>query len=179
MVEYISTNIISKLSWDCKHYLQKISLFYRDFLDFSPSYHANKIVGRKTTRELEIKNKLAVENFSGCTVNAIKQDFYITMFMTNIIAIACWEAQVEVDKDREDKDNKYQYHVNVNHAIGTFKDRFILALLEPNPEERDKKVEQILLLLTEHVVPKRPGRSKPRNPSPRKAKFRHNRKLNC
>ena len=131
------------------------------------------------TKYDEIKNKLAVESFSGRTVNAIRQDFFITMFMSNIVAIACWEAQTDVDRAREDKDNKHSYHVNVNHAIGTLKDRFILAMLETNPKVRDKKVERILLLLKEHVIPKRPCRSLPRNSSPRRAKFRHNRKLNC
>ena len=131
------------------------------------------------TKYDEVKNKLAMENFSGRTVTAVKQDFFITMFMSNIISIACWEVQVDVDKEQEGKDNKYTYHVNVSHAIGTLKDRFILAMLEPNRNIRDKKVERILLLLKERVVPKRPDRSLPRNPSPRKAKFRHNRKLNC
>ncbi len=131
------------------------------------------------TKYDEIKNKLAVENFSGRTVNAIMQDFFIAMYMSNVIAVACWDAQTHVDEERELKDNKYSYHVNVNHAIGTFKDRFILAILEPNPRLRRKMVRRIINLLTEHVVPTRPGRSLPRNPSPRKAKFHHNRKQNC
>ena len=127
----------------------------------------------------EIKNKLAVENFSGRTLNAVRQDFFIAMYIANVIAVARWEAQVEVDDAREQKNNKYEYHVNVSHAVGVFKDRFILALLEPNPRLRRKKIGRILNLMSEHPAPTRPGRSFPRNPSPRKAKFRHNRKLNC
>jgi hypothetical protein len=131
------------------------------------------------TKYDEIKNKLEVENFSGRTVDAVMQDFFITMLMSNTVAAACWEAQADVDGERELKGNKYSYHVNVNLAIGAFKDRFVLAMLEPNPRKRTKKVRRILYLLTQHVVPTRPGRSLPRNPSPRKAKFRHNRKSNC
>jgi len=131
------------------------------------------------TKYDEIKNKLEVENFSGRTLNAIMQDFFITMYMSNIAAIACWEAQIDADDDRELKDNKYTYHINVNHAIGSLKDRFIQAMLEPNPRIRRKMINRILLLLKEAVVPKRPDRSVPRNPSPRIAKFRHNRKSNC
>jgi len=131
------------------------------------------------TKYDEVKNKLEVENFSGRTVNAIMQDFFITMYMSNVIAVACWEAQVEVDEERELKNNKYSYHVNRNHAIGSFKDRFIMILLEPNPRLRRKKVRRILYLMTEHPTPTRPDRSLPRNPVPRKAKFRHNRKSNC
>ena len=131
------------------------------------------------TKYDEIKNKLEVENFSGRTINAVRQDLFITMYMTNVAAVACREAQADVDKSREMKDNKYDYHVNVSHAIGTLKDRFIMAVLEPDCQLRGQKVKRILLLLAEHVVPTRPGRSVPRNSSPRKAKYRHNKKSNC
>jgi hypothetical protein len=128
----------------------------------------------------EIKNKLEVENFSGRTVDAIMQDFYATMFMSNIAAIAYWEAQEQyVEPEREGKDNKYSYHANASHVIGTLKDRFIEAMLEPNPRIRSKKVRQIIFLVGKRATPTRPGRSRPRNQSPRDAKFRHNRKSNC
>lgn len=152
---------------------------------------ADKRMGIKAFKELyfkrwpvetkydEIKNKLDIENFSGRTVNAIMQDFFITMYMSNLIAIACWEAQEDVDDERTLKDNKYNYHVNVNLAVGTLKERFILALLEKNPRKRRKKVRRILFLIAQHPAPTRPDRSKPRNTSPRNAKFRHNRKSNC
>jgi len=131
------------------------------------------------TKFNEIKNKLEVENFSGRTVDAIMQDFFITMYLSNMAAIACWDAQADVDEARKYKDNKYEYHVNVNHAVGTLKDRFIMALLEPRKRIRNKKINQIMQLLKEHVVPYRPDRSKPRNKWPRKAKFFHNKKSNC
>jgi hypothetical protein len=131
------------------------------------------------TKYDEIKNKLEIENFSGRTYNAIMQDFFITMYMSNILAVACWEAQADVDKVRVIKNNKYTYHVNMNHAIGTLKDRFILSVIEPNTWIRCCKIKKIIRLLIEHVTPSRPERSLPRNPIPRKAKFRHNIKSNC
>ena len=131
------------------------------------------------TKYDEIKNKLQVENFSGLSVNAINQDFYISMFLSNVASVASWEAQDEVAAERSQKDNKYDYHVNTNLVIGTLKDRFIMALLEKNPFVRKKKVDRILYLLKFDAEPTRPNRSMPRNPSPRKAKFRHNRKSNC
>lgn len=36
----------------------------------------------------EIKNKLQVENFTGQTVIAIEQDFYATMYLANMVALA-------------------------------------------------------------------------------------------
>ena len=127
----------------------------------------------------EIKNKLQVENFTGRTKKAIIQDFYISMFIANTISVTRWEAQQVVDEQREGKDNKYDYHVNANHAIGVFKDRFIRAMLLDNPRKRAKEVKRILRLLTKNPVPTRPDRSVPRNKSPRRAKFRHNSKSNC
>ena len=131
------------------------------------------------TKYDEIKNKLEVENFSGRTVNAVLQDFYISMYLSNLIAIAAMDAQNDIDEKRKDKDNKYSYHVNINHAIGVFKDRFIVVLLDENPRRRDKNFQRIMYLLKEHVVPTRPDRSVPRNPNPRKSKFHHNKKSNC
>ena len=126
-----------------------------------------------------LKNKLEIENFSGRTREAVMQDFFVTMFMANIVALACRDAQADVDSAMELKGNKYAYRVNVSHTIGTLKDRFILLLLEPSPWLRKQKMRGILRLLVKRAVPIRPGRSLPRNPTPRKAKFRHNRKSNC
>jgi hypothetical protein len=131
------------------------------------------------TKYGEVKLKLEVENFSGRTKIAIRQDFYITMMLSNIIAVARSEAQPVVDRAREGKHNKYRYKVNVNHSIGTFKDRFLLVLLEPNDEKRAVKMDEIIRLICEHVIPERRGRSVLRNPSPRKARFHHNMKSNC
>jgi hypothetical protein len=131
------------------------------------------------TKYGEIKLKLEVENFSGRTEVAIQQDFFITMMLSNVIAVAALEAQPAVDMAREGKKNKHRYKVNVNHAIGTFKDRFIQALLETDPEKRAAQIQEIIKLLCKHVVPERKGRSSPRNPSPRKARFHHNMKSNC
>ena len=131
------------------------------------------------TKYDEVKNKLEIENFSGRSVLAIEQDFYITMYMTNIAAAAYWEAQEQVDDERAEKDNRYQYQVNVNHVIGVLKDRFILALLEDDEEKRSKQVRKILLLLAKRVSPVRPNRSVARKSSSRKSKFHHNQKSNC
>jgi len=127
----------------------------------------------------KMKLKLEVENFSGRTETAIRQDFYITALLSNIVAIGIQEAQPAVDLAREGKQNKHRYRVNVSHAIGAFKDCFILALLEPLPEKRAMKTNEIIQLLCKHATPDRKGRSIPRNTSPRKSKFHHNMKSNC
>lgn len=131
------------------------------------------------TKYGEMKLKLEVENFSGRTETAIRQDFFITAMLSNLVSAAANEAQPAVDRAREGKGNKHRYKVNVNHAVGTFKDRFILALLDPCHDARAAKADGIIRDLCRHVVPEIKGRSVPRNPSPRKVKFHHNMKSNC
>jgi hypothetical protein len=99
------------------------------------------------TKYGELKLKLEVENFSGRTEVAIRQDFFISAMLSNVIGVAANEAQPAIDIAREEKKNKHRYKVNVNHAVGTFKDRFILVLLEPDPEKRAAQTEKIIKLL--------------------------------
>jgi hypothetical protein len=127
----------------------------------------------------ELKNKLEIENFSGRTVQAIQQDFFVTMYMSNLAAIAYWEAQAIVEAQREGKNNKYQYHVNVNHEIGVLKDAFIASLLIDDERLRTTRANHILFLLSKRVTPVRPGRSRRRDLPRRKSKFHHNMKANC
>jgi hypothetical protein len=130
------------------------------------------------TKYYEMKHKFELENFSGRTINAIYQDFYISALLSNMVAVAANEVQPIVDMSRADNGNKHAYHVNKNHAVGVFKDRFIRALMEPNAPKQAKMIEEIMLKLEQHVVPYRPGRSFPRKDSPRRANFHHNLKSN-
>lgn len=131
------------------------------------------------TKYGSVKLKFEVENFSGRTEIAIRQDFFITLTLANIASVAMNEAQPIIDIEQEEKENKYDYQINVNQVVGTLKDRFICALLETRPRIRAARVTRIMLLIRRDLVPIRPDRKVPRNPSPRKARFRHNQKSNC
>lgn len=126
-----------------------------------------------------LKNKLQVENFSSRTVDGIRQDFYAAMFLTNIAAASAQDAQALIEQDREDKCNKYQYQANINELIGVLKDRLVQALTKNYPRLQALLIDIIIQEIRSNVVPKRLDRVVPRNPSPRKAKFHHNRKANC
>lgn len=127
----------------------------------------------------ELKHKLEIENFSGRTKEAVYQDFYITAYLSNIIAVAVNESQPVLDDIHENSENFYEYKVNKNHAVGVFKDRFIMTLLIENNRKRANAAYKILRLLPYHATPIRPGRNTPRNPCPRNAHFHFNRKSNC
>ena len=125
----------------------------------------------------EVKNKLEIENFTGYSKKSIEQDFYASMYLANIAAAACWEAQAQANEARRDKNNKYEYKINVNHAIGVLKDRFIYAL-SLDADICADEIETIINLLAKRVCPVKPNRSFPRK-TPRKAKFHSNFKSNA
>jgi hypothetical protein len=131
------------------------------------------------TKYDEVKNKLEIENFTGVSKKAIEQDFYATMYLTNIAAAAWWEAQAIVEKERKGKNNKYKYQVNVNHEIGVLKDRLIYALSLDDRAEAAQEVKNIIGLLAKRVCPVKPERSVNRNNSPRKSKFHSNSRSVC
>lgn len=126
------------------------------------------------TKYDELKNKLQIENFSGRTVRAITQDFFITMYLSNLAAMAWWEGKELSDLQRKGKQTKYRYIPNMSHAIATVRDFFAQVLLSPDPFLRSLLFERIVRSIAESVVPVRPERSVPRSISPRNSKFHHN-----
>ncbi|QGG49369.1 Transposase DDE domain protein [Heliorestis convoluta] len=111
----------------------------------------------------ELKNKLQLQNFTGETELAVKQDFYASMYLANMAALAKNEVNEEITQKNEDKDLKYKYQVNINILIGKLKDSLVLMLLEDNTEKRTAMFRKIMDELHRNVVPIRPGRSSPRN----------------
>jgi hypothetical protein len=130
------------------------------------------------TKYDEVKKKLEVENFSGRLVDNIRQDFYATMYLTNIAGGLYEEAQELVEEEQRGRENKWEYQVNVNHEIGVIKDRLIILLLEEDRKKRGMMFEEMIGLLKRRIIPIRPNRSVPRG-LPRKVKFHHNHKSNC
>jgi hypothetical protein len=125
-----------------------------------------------------VKNKLHLENFNTRTVNGIGQDFYAAMYLTNLVAAFAFDAKEEIADARKDKDNKYEYKANLNELIGILKDRFVFAISQRSFRVQSRLLNEISEEVRRYVVPIRPDRTVPRNPSPRDAKFHHNQKAN-
>jgi hypothetical protein len=130
------------------------------------------------TKYDRVKKKMEVENFSGITVDNIRQDFYAAMTLANIAGEFYEEAQKGVEEEQRGKGNKWKYQVNVNHEIGVLKDRLVLLLLENDGKKRGQMFEETIELLKSRLIPIRPNRHVPRK-IPRKVKFHHNHKSNC
>ena len=103
------------------------------------------------------KNILQLESFSGLTPLSIKQDFYATVFITNLHAILIKDAQQIID-NKQTK-NKYPMKVNRNKSYGKMKIYLISLFINNEPEN-------ILRFLNDYFirdpVPIRCNRSFPR-----------------
>jgi hypothetical protein len=132
------------------------------------------------TKYKELKQKLETENFSGRLVDSVKQDFYAMMTVANMVAGCVREANRKAKKKRECKENKYEYKVDVNHAIGIFKDRLIRVVIEEDRITRRYLMSELVRCMERRVVPIRPGRNVARKTCNRKgSRFHHNHKSNC
>ena len=127
----------------------------------------------------ELKQKLETENFSCRLADNVKQDFYAMMTVANMVASCVRAANRNAQKKRQGQGNKYEYQVNINHAIGVFKDRLIRIVIEEDRIARRYLLGQMVRMMERRAVPIRPGREAARKPCPRKARFHHNHKSNC
>lgn len=113
----------------------------------------------------KVKNRLALENFSGKTAISVKQDFYATMLITSIES----ELTSHVDKNILNKsDNKYQKKVNKAVSFNAIKHK-IIDLLFCRDIEYDDLVAQLQLLFSKNTLPIRPNRDPARKFSPHRS----------
>jgi hypothetical protein len=124
-----------------------------------------------------VKNKFALENFTGYSENVILQDFWAVMYLANLAAVARDEANAIVQEERARKNNKYRYVANINQVIASLKDYLVQACFAKSEDERERYLKIILTEIKKAVVPIRPNRSVNRPANPRKTKYHHNRKI--
>jgi len=96
------------------------------------------------TKYLELKDRLQLDKFSGETVNIVLQDIYSTMYISNLVAFICQDADEIIAEKAEGKDYKYEQKANRTHCIAAIRKRFIKLLLS-NDTERQKAEFQRLV----------------------------------
>lgn len=80
------------------------------------------------TKYSELKNRLQLENFTGDTPIAVEQDFYASMYLCNMVALAKADANATIEKKHQSTTLKYGYQVNSNILIGKLRESFIVIL---------------------------------------------------
>jgi len=91
-----------------------------------------------------IKERLSLENFSGLSVEGVRQDFESTMFVINIESIFTEEVDEELEKKCERKGNKNGQKVNKNISFNAIKNEVVELFLSDTPiEELSERLEAI------------------------------------
>lgn len=126
------------------------------------------------TKYADLKNRIQVENFTGTTKISIEQDFYATIYLSNMAELL--RIQNDECLKESSKNLKYEYKTNTNILIGTLKDSLVLMLLENSPERRNKMFQRIMSQIAQNRVPIRPGRHNKRNDNLVHSKHRLNQK---
>jgi hypothetical protein len=88
-----------------------------------------------------LKSRLAVDNFTGRTVEAIKQDFFSTLFISGLETVLAADTNNELAKKR----TVHTQQVNKAISFHAIKDKIILLMFDP-PNDFQEQVRQLFLL---------------------------------
>lgn len=124
----------------------------------------------------ELKNRLEIENFTGTTKIAVEQDFYASIYLSNMISLARHQSDEIVKEEKDGKALKYEYKTNFNTLIGSLKDKLIMIYLEDSARKRSKMFDEIMKQVSKSCIPIRPKRQNPRTERLSRAKYRKNHK---
>ena len=109
-----------------------------------------------------LKNKLKIETLSGKTTISLYQDFYATIFISNIVAATKMSSDEAIAENNADKDLKYEYKTNESLLISKLKDKFVLALLTDSSRKSNKIIDEIIKSAAKNRIPIKPNRTFPR-----------------
>ena len=138
----------------------QVEILITSLLDTSkyPSRIFKKLYFKRWGVELfydELKNKLKIEHFSGYSNQSIQQDFYATLFVSNVQTLIVSELEEEIDQDKGQK--KYDYKINMNISYGLLKNRVVTLFLNQQPSGHNM-VEELKQLFKSHLIHIRPKR---------------------
>ena len=106
-----------------------------------------------------LKCGLEIENFTGLSPLAIKQDIHAQVMSKNMASL--WQQAAQPYADKKSKSCKHNYKVNFSYVLGKFKNNFIKLLLGLIDMDLMMK---LLKLIASSTDAERPGRSNERRP---------------
>ena len=123
--------------------------------EFGPLYF--KRWGSETFYDL-IKNRLLLENFTGRTVAAVKQDFFATIYICGLETLLTQDATAQLQA--QSADNQFSQKVNQAVSFNAIKNHVIdLLFSESDPDHLFDQLTQLFLMKPTAI---RPNRSIPR-----------------
>ncbi len=99
-----------------------------------------------------------IEAFSGKSLLTIQQDFYATLFLSNIAAALKADANDIIREDNAAKSLKHEYIANENILIGKLKDKLVLIMLNRDPNKRALLLDRLISQLARNRTPVVPDR---------------------
>lgn len=121
-----------------------------------------------------LKNKMEIENFSGISRHVVLQDFYATLALQNLVAVAEYDAQKALDEADKYKKLKYKRKINSSMAIGEWKRDFINIIITKSPIKQAFLLEKLQNRIMKYVVSIRPDRSFKRENKHKASKYPNN-----
>lgn len=111
------------------------------------------------TKYNDLKNKLQIENFSGTSDIVIKQDFYATMLLSNLVQSIIYDNGEEIEALHSSDENKYSYVMNIAMTISELKTNFVKCFLCDNKLQFELEYSGMVNRLKNCVVPSNRKRS--------------------
>lgn len=112
----------------------------------------------------ELKNKLALENFTGIRPVLIEQDIYASIYLCNCLEDIIQEIEPEC-LNRTKGRHKHPMKANRNIAIGVFKEQLLHLILDNDPIKQTTLCEEMCQVVERNLIPIRPDRNFPRTRS--------------
>jgi len=113
-----------------------------------------------------LKNRIELENFSGKTANAVKQDFHAKVFLMTLCATYAHPIEEKVIKEyKADQNRKHDQKINRTNAISMTQDIMIAVLIRKQFALALSAFDSIVESTREII---RPGRKITRNKKPKK-----------
>lgn len=114
------------------------------------------------------KNIMQLESCSGLTIEAVMQDFYATILITNLHSVIIKDAQQTAEETM--KNRKYPIKINKNKSFGKLKVQIVRLFISNQPDIILKLLHTYFI---KDVVPIRKGRSFPRVIKNKQSKSKH------
>ena len=121
------------------------------------------------------KSRIELENFSGKTALAIKQDFHAKVFLMTLCASYAHPIEEKVIQEyKADEDRKFSQKINRTNAIGMTQSILIAVFIKKQFRKAIKAFDDIVAKTREII---RPNRSLPRNHKPKKKYYMNYKRL--
>lgn len=134
------------------------------YIDFEQLYHYRW--NEEEAYKL-LKSRIELEDFSGKTAKAVKQDFHAKVFLMTLCAAYAHPIEEKVIAEHQaDKDRKHGQKINRTNALATTMDMLVPTFIHKKYKEAIHFFD-LLVWNTREII--RPGRSNPRTKKTKKS----------